>query len=49
MHDGTVHSLEDAVRVMAKYELSKEIGEQDVQAIVAFMHTITGKNSHMEL
>lgn len=46
-HDGTYQSLEDAVQAMAKYELGKELSNNDVQSIVAFMNTLTGKNPHL--
>lgn len=48
-HDGTCLALEDAVRSMAKYELGKDISEDDVRSIVAFMNTLTGKNPHLTL
>lgn len=47
-HDGTMLSLEDAVRAMAKYELGKNMKDEDVNAIVAFMKTLTGKNAFLE-
>ena len=46
-HDGTFQTLDDAVKAMAKYELGKELPEQDVCSIVAFMNTLTGENAHM--
>lgn len=42
-HDGTYQRLEDAVRAMAKYELGKELSDDDVKSIVAFMQTLTGE------
>ena len=47
-HDGSFQTLEDAVRAMAKYELGREISDEDVKAVVAFMNTLTGKNSHLQ-
>ena len=35
-HDGTFQTLEDAVRAMARYELGKDLSDQDVCSIVAF-------------
>lgn len=46
-HDGTYQTLEDAVRAMAKYELGKDLSDQDVLSIVSFMNTLTGKNVHL--
>jgi cytochrome c peroxidase len=41
-HDGSAPSLDQAVRVMAKYQLGRPIPEPDVQSIVAFLTTLTG-------
>ncbi|SHK42418.1 cytochrome-c peroxidase [Thermocrinis minervae] len=41
-HDGSVWSLEDAVRVMAKTQLGKDLTDQQVKDIVAFLKTLTG-------
>lgn len=48
-HDGTMISMEDAVKAMAKYELGKELPEQEVAAIVAFMKALTGKNENLKI
>lgn len=42
-HDGATETLEEAVKVMAKYQLGRSIPEQDVAAIVAFLKTLTGE------
>lgn len=43
-HDGSVKSLEDAVRKMAKYQLGQDkMPATDVRAITAFLKTLTGK------
>jgi cytochrome c peroxidase len=50
-HDGTAATLPDAVRVMAKYQLGRELSETDVGNIVAFLKTLTGRvpdTSHFE-
>jgi cytochrome c peroxidase len=41
-HDGSVNSLQDAVRIMAKAELGRDIPKQDIQLIVRFLRTLTG-------
>ena len=46
-HDGSMTSLDDAVRAMAGYSLGKELSEADVQSIVSFLNTLTGNNPHM--
>lgn len=48
-HDGTYQTLEEAVRAMAKYELGKELSNDEVLSIVDFMNSLTGENSHLEI
>ncbi len=40
-HDGTVTDLYQAVRIMAKYQLGRQIPPGDVAQIVAFLQTLT--------
>ena len=42
-HDGMNNNLEDAVKVMAKVQLGKNLTPQEVQDIVSFLNTLTGK------
>ncbi len=42
-HDGSVTTLEEAVKLMAKYQLGREISQQDVDYIVAFLKTLPGE------
>ena len=42
-HDGSVATLPDAVRVMAKLQLDIVLSDNDVSDIVAFLHTLTGE------
>lgn len=42
MHDGTVETLEEAVDVMMDYQVGKRIRPEEREAIVAFMHSLTG-------
>jgi cytochrome c peroxidase len=42
-HDGSVSTLPDAVRVMAKLQLDENISEQQTSDIVAFLKSLTGK------
>lgn len=42
-HDGSVQKLDDAVRVMARLQLGKQLSDEDVTHIVAFLHTLTGE------
>lgn len=42
-HNGSVASLDEAVRVMAKTQLDKDLPDDDVKAIVAFLGSLTGE------
>lgn len=41
-HNGSVASLDEAVRVMASTQLNKNLKDGEVQAIVAFLESLTG-------
>ena len=41
-HDGTVPTLEEAVEIMAYYQLGRSIEHQERDAIVAFLQSLTG-------
>ncbi len=42
-HDGSAETLEEAVAVMAKYQLGRPLPPQDLADIVKFLHTLTGE------
>lgn len=42
-HDGSAETLEQAVLVMGRYQLGRDISAQEVAAIVAFLKTLTGE------
>jgi cytochrome c peroxidase len=42
MHNGSVKTLPEAVRVMASTELNRTLADSDVADIVAFLETLTG-------
>ncbi len=42
MHDGTVETLEEAVDVMMTYQVGQTITDDESEAIVAFLHSLTG-------
>ena len=42
-HNGSIPTLRDAINEMAKYQLGREIPEQEVELIIAFLHTLTGE------
>lgn len=41
-HDGSVNELDEAVKIMAKLQLNKELTEEETNDIVAFLNTLTG-------
>ncbi len=42
-HDGSVATLEDAVKKMAYHQLGKELKDDEVASIVTFLKTLTGE------
>lgn len=42
-HNGSVATLDEAVRVMAKTQLDQELSEKQVNDIVAFLNSLTGE------
>ena len=42
-HNGSVATLDEAVRVMAKTQLGRDLGKKDVSDIVAFLKSLTGE------
>lgn len=42
-HDGSAGSLEEAVIVMGRFQLGRELSTEDVNALVAFLRTLTGE------
>jgi cytochrome c peroxidase len=42
-HDGSVATLRDAVRIMAKVQLEKTLIDPEIRDIVAFLGSLTGK------
>lgn len=42
-HNGSVATLDEAVRVMAKTQLNKDLSDSEVQSMVAFLKTLTGE------
>jgi len=41
-HDGSVDNLEEAVKIIASLQLSKDLTDQEVDKIVTFLKTLTG-------
>ncbi|MEK7991515.1 MAG: cytochrome-c peroxidase [Thiotrichaceae bacterium] len=42
-HDGSAKTLEDAVKVMGRYQLGRMLSDEDVELLVAFLNTLTGE------
>ncbi|MBK9291181.1 MAG: cytochrome-c peroxidase [Bacteroidetes bacterium] len=42
-HDGSVESLEEAIRIMAYTQLGKQLNQEEVQTLINFFKTLTGK------
>jgi cytochrome c peroxidase len=42
-HDGSVADLRDAVRIMAKLQLGRDLADADVADLVAFLESLTGE------
>jgi cytochrome c peroxidase len=42
-HDGSVSNLNDAIRIMAKTQLNKELSDTEVQKIEVFLNALTGE------
>jgi cytochrome c peroxidase len=42
-HDGSVKDLDEAIKIMGKAQLNMDFSDEEVQAIVAFLHTLTGE------
>lgn len=42
-HDGSAPTLQVAIQIMGEYQLGREISTEDVQAIAAFLESLTGE------
>jgi len=42
-HNGSAETLEEAVRIMARYQLGRAIPEHDIQLIIGFLDTLVGE------
>ncbi len=48
LHDGRIDNLEDTVKFMAHYQLGKSLTQEDVEKIVLFLKSLTGKMKNYE-
>jgi cytochrome c peroxidase len=42
-HDGSVRTLKEAIRLMGKYQLGRELAAEEVDLLAEFLETLTGK------
>ena len=42
-HDGSAQTLEQAISVMAKYQLGRPLSKQQIKLITQFLHTLSGE------
>jgi cytochrome c peroxidase len=42
LHDGSVKTLEEMVKMMAEYQLAKQLTEEEVTSIVTFLKALKG-------
>lgn len=42
-HDGSVESLDEAVKIMGTTQLGRDLSDEDVSSIVVFLNTLTGE------
>jgi cytochrome c peroxidase len=47
-HDGETKTLAEAVQVMGRYQLGREIPPDEIDAIVAFIHTLVGEHPRLK-
>lgn len=43
LHDGSAKDLREVIGIMAKYQLGRDIPAQDMDRLIAFLHTLTGE------
>ena len=43
-HDGSIRSLDDAVKKMGWHQLGKELSAEEVRDLAAFLHSLSGKD-----
>lgn len=43
MHDGSVVTIEDAVQIMHQFQIGKNISQEEMTKMIAFLNTLTGE------
>lgn len=49
MHDGSIQSIEDAIRIMHQFQIGNNISDAETAKIVAFLNTLTGEYKGKQL
>ncbi len=47
LHDGRAATLEDAIDIMARYQLGRELPREDVADIIAFLESLAGEHPRL--
>ncbi len=47
-HDGSVQSLSQAIRLMARYQLGRSIPDKDIKPIISFLESLAGSYRRLE-
>lgn len=42
-HDGSVAQLDDAIRIMGRYQLGRDIPDEDIHDLIAFLESLVGE------
>ncbi len=42
-HDGSIKSLEEAIKLMGKHQLGRDLSEGDIRSIIEFLNSLTGQ------
>ncbi len=48
LHDGSIATLSETVKIMGEYQLGKDLSEADVASIVTFLKALTGETPKVE-
>ena len=48
-HDASAPTLAEAVRIMGRYQLGRELGDTEIQRLVAFLESLTGEIPNVEV
>ncbi len=46
-HDGSAETLEEAIKIMARHQLGRDIPTKDVKSIVSFLSTLVGEHPRL--